>query len=77
MEVKIDGWQCERCGYSWAKGTVYPKTCAKCRTPYWDRPRKNVVQVICEKVGLPDPIELYGKDVVDYVSAPKKSKVKE
>ena len=48
MEVKIDGWKCERCGYVWAKGKTYPKTCAKCRTPYWDRVRKNKIKEIKE-----------------------------
>jgi len=42
MEVKLDGWKCERCEYSWPKRRDgnYPKICPKCRSYYWDRARK-------------------------------------
>jgi len=33
---------CSRCGHEWyPRGTEQPKTCPKCRSPYWDSPRKN------------------------------------
>jgi hypothetical protein len=41
MEVKIDGWKCERCNHVWPKTKdLKPRVCAKCHSPYWDRPRK-------------------------------------
>ena len=46
--VMIEGYLCERCGYRWSSrnGTGYrdqrdPGHCPKCKTPYWNRPRKN------------------------------------
>lgn len=34
---------CERCGHEWPPRdpTKKPTVCPKCRSPYWDRPRKN------------------------------------
>lgn len=31
---------CLRCGYEWLSYLGVPKRCAKCRTPYWNTPRK-------------------------------------
>jgi predicted Zn-ribbon and HTH transcriptional regulator len=46
--VVIEGYLCERCGYRWAprNGTGLrdkdePKLCPKCKSSYWNRPRKN------------------------------------
>ena len=42
-KVKLDGFRCERCGHEWVpaeKGTT-PRVCPKCKSPYWDRPRKD------------------------------------
>jgi predicted Zn-ribbon and HTH transcriptional regulator len=40
-EVTIKGYQCERCGHIWApREDETPKVCPKCKSPYWDRPRK-------------------------------------
>lgn len=41
--VKIDGFRCERCEHEWVprdKAAPDPKVCPKCKSPYWDRPRK-------------------------------------
>jgi hypothetical protein len=34
---------CERCNHTWTprKFNVIPETCAKCRSPYWNKPRKS------------------------------------
>ena len=43
--VKVDGYQCERCGHIWVaregreRGDL-PTICPKCKSPYWNRPRK-------------------------------------
>lgn len=41
-KVKLDGWRCERCSHTWVNrvATVHPKVCPKCKSPYWDRPRR-------------------------------------
>jgi predicted Zn-ribbon and HTH transcriptional regulator len=31
---------CLRCGHTWIPKVPHPITCAKCRSPYWDKPRK-------------------------------------
>ena len=47
--VKLEGYQCDRCGHRWSppdgKGkwpnsNDDPKQCPKCRSPYWDKPRQ-------------------------------------
>lgn len=41
MEITMKGYQCERCAHQWApRDAGYPKVCPKCKSPYWDRPRK-------------------------------------
>ena len=33
--------KCLRCGHIWIpRASGWPKTCAHCRSPYWDKPRK-------------------------------------
>ena len=40
--IKLDGFRCERCKHEWVKrGEEDPKVCPKCKSPYWDTPRKN------------------------------------
>jgi len=41
-EIILKGYQCERCSHKWVprEGGNYPKVCPKCKSPYWDKPRK-------------------------------------
>ena len=40
-EIMLKGYQCNRCGHKWApKEDEKPKVCPKCKSPYWDTPRK-------------------------------------
>jgi len=32
--------RCLRCGHAWTPRGPRPLACAKCRSPYWDRPRR-------------------------------------
>jgi len=43
-KVRIIGSRCYRCHHSWKPININqkPKTCPKCNSPYWDKPRKNV-----------------------------------
>lgn len=41
--VQLWGYQCERCGHEWVPRNKdeEPRVCPKCKSPYWDRPRKD------------------------------------
>ena len=40
-EKLIKAWECNRCGHVWvARTKIIPVTCPKCRSAYWDKPRK-------------------------------------
>ena len=41
--ILIEGFLCERCQHHWAprrNSTQEPKVCPKCKSPYWNIPRK-------------------------------------
>lgn len=42
-KIKIDAYQCERCQHIWVPRDYNekPRVCPKCKSPYWDTPRKN------------------------------------
>jgi len=42
IEIKKKGFRCLRCGNEWEprKKKHKPQTCPKCRTRYWDKPKK-------------------------------------
>jgi len=36
-------YKCLRCGHVWvARGDEEPRVCPKCKSPYWNKPRKLV-----------------------------------
>jgi hypothetical protein len=38
--ISLPSFSCLRCGHSWhPRSTQKPMRCARCGTPYWDRPR--------------------------------------
>jgi predicted Zn-ribbon and HTH transcriptional regulator len=41
--VMLQGCRC-RCGHEWLprEATVKPRVCPKCKSPYWDRQKKEV-----------------------------------
>ena len=42
-QVQLAVWECrcEVCGHEWkSNGEEPPLRCAKCKTPYWDRPKE-------------------------------------
>lgn len=41
--VKLNGYSCERCEHKWVprQVTSEPKVCPKCKSPYWNVPRKH------------------------------------
>jgi len=38
-EAKLK-YQCLRCGNKWTPRTENPKQCPKCKSPYWNKPKK-------------------------------------
>lgn len=40
--LQFDGWRCERCEHEWVPRnmTDTPAVCPKCKSPYWNRPRR-------------------------------------
>jgi len=40
-KIRLEGYICERCGHVWrARTEKDPKVCPKCKSPYWNEPRK-------------------------------------
>jgi rRNA maturation endonuclease Nob1 len=42
VQITKWGWRCERCDHEWVphQEGEKPKVCPKCKSPYWDTPRK-------------------------------------
>ena len=40
--ITMKGYICERCEHKWAPRALgqEPKVCPKCKSPYWNTPRK-------------------------------------
>ena len=40
--IKTEGYKCERCGNEWVPRNKEesPIICPKCKTPYWNKPKK-------------------------------------
>ena len=45
VPITVMGYRCERCDYEWIprNGDQEPATCPRCRSPYWNRPRKSMM----------------------------------
>jgi DNA-directed RNA polymerase subunit RPC12/RpoP len=40
-ELLVKAFKCERCGHVWVpQSEERPRVCPKCKSPYWDKPRK-------------------------------------
>ena len=37
----IKVFKCLRCGHEWPSKQERPRVCPKCKSPYWDKERKN------------------------------------
>lgn len=42
VPITVMGYRCERCGHEWVPKDAdrEPAVCPKCKSPYWNRPRK-------------------------------------
>ena len=42
VKLEVEGYRCERCKHEWqARGKEEPRVCPKCKSPYWDTPKKS------------------------------------
>jgi Zn finger protein HypA/HybF involved in hydrogenase expression len=43
VKIDVPAWKCERCEHVWVPRSmdVVPRVCPKCKSPYWNTPRKN------------------------------------
>ncbi len=42
LEITVMGFRCDRCGHEWVPrdSESEPRVCPKCKSPYWNKPRK-------------------------------------
>lgn len=40
MKIKISKIECKRCGHTWVPRKSVVVICPKCKSPYWNKPRK-------------------------------------
>jgi predicted Zn-ribbon and HTH transcriptional regulator len=54
VPITVMGFRCERCGHEWIPRGANngPETCPKCKSPFWDRPRKSMMayEAFTEKI---------------------------
>lgn len=47
VPITVLGYRCERCSYEWIprdrEQDREPKTCPKCKSPYWNQPRRSAM----------------------------------
>lgn len=74
MFIEISAYQCtcERCDYTWPSLKL-PKTCAKCRSPYWDTPRGGNSPVVTTPIEKTPELEKKSAASPDIEEEPKKS----
>ena len=60
----MEAWKCERCGHVWMpRGSEKPKVCSRCKSPYWDEPRKNDEMCALGEIGHGQNASSRAKDV--------------
>ena len=46
IKITLKGFKCERCKHEWIpRNKERPIICPKCKSPYWDKPRKKDTMV--------------------------------
>ena len=46
--VQLKGYECERCKHTWiprSKIDELPTICPKCKSPYWNKPRQDSINI--------------------------------
>ena len=48
--IMMKGLRCERCGHQWVPRDLNEvKVCPKCKSPYWDRPRRRTKKAVAHE----------------------------
>lgn len=47
VPITLMGYHCERCGHEWLPRDEKqePKVCPKCKSPYWNKPKKQTTMI--------------------------------
>lgn len=49
VQLLVWGYRCERCEHEWVpRREEEPRVCPKCKSPYWNRPRKDTARATQE-----------------------------
>ena len=53
IKLTVPGYRCERCRHEWVprKPDEHPRVCPKCKSPYWDKPKKDKGSCLMAKKG--------------------------
>jgi DNA-directed RNA polymerase subunit RPC12/RpoP len=52
MQIRLLGFQCQRCGHQWRPRTKTPPVrCPSCKSPYWNRPRRKELSQSLSQIG--------------------------
>lgn len=50
VRIEMDGYRCLRCGHEWVprvlRGDELPTICPKCKSPYWNKTRRQPLKRI-------------------------------
>lgn len=51
VPITVMGYRCERCGHEWVPRDEgqEPRVCPKCKSPYWNKPRKPATAMLYEE----------------------------
>lgn len=50
VPITVMGWRCERCSHEWIpRDEGEPNVCPKCKSPYWNKPRKTTAMMTYEE----------------------------
>jgi len=44
MKIRLPEIECKRCGYKWTPRKTEIRICARCKSAYWDLPKRKVVK---------------------------------
>lgn len=46
VKLSVEGFRCERCEHEWIPRNKEdePAVCPKCKSPYWNKPRKKKIK---------------------------------
>ena len=50
--MEIPMCECKRCGHRWLIRVKDPKTCPKCKSPYWNKERQRAFKESAEGRGV-------------------------